>query len=283
MTLVRIAWGASMVVWAGTLLPDIDPFFRSGSLLYERDLQAGAWNVFPHIGWEHAGLAICLLLVVASLTTMVGFKTRLSSLVAVLCLVVLQRANTVIFNSGDLLLRLIGVAVLLCPCGLRWSVDAAIDRRRGRVREMLRAPFAMRLLQLEVALGYLMSGWAKSRGDTWAEGTALALSMRIEDLQRFVAPEWLFEQAVALNLLTWATLVFEIVFVALVWPRRLRLWVLGAGVLFHLGIDVFLDIGFFSIAMITAYLAFLPSDIAERVVGRFDGRAPAKLSQTTAG
>ncbi|MEQ1787028.1 MAG: HTTM domain-containing protein [Acidimicrobiales bacterium] len=272
MTLVRIAWGAVMAVWALSLLPDIDPFFTPGALLYERDLVDGSWNVLARIGWEHAGLATCALLLVAALATMVGWKTRLSSAVAVLCLIVLQRGNTAIFNSGDLLLRLVGIAVVLAPCGLRWSVDAAIDRRRGRERELLRAPYAMRLLQLELAIGYLLSAWAKSRGDTWQRGTAVGLSLRIEDLQRYVAPEWLFEQGVALNLFTWATLAFEATFLLLVWSRRLRLWVLGTGVLFHLGIDVFLDIGFFSIAIFVAYLAFIPGDVADRIVGRFDHR-----------
>ena len=57
------------------------------------------------------------------------------------------------------------------------------------------------------------------------------------------------------------------------WNRRLRPWVLGAGVALHLGIDVFLDIGFFSIAIYLAYLAFLPDDVANQLVGRFDQRA----------
>ena len=52
--------------------------------------------------------------------------------------------------------------------------------------------------------------------------------------------------------------------------RRLRPWVLGAGVLFHLGIDFFFDIGFFSATMWLAYLAFLPPDVADRVVARLD-------------
>jgi hypothetical protein len=273
MTLVRVAWGAVTAVWALTLLPDVDPFLTEGSLLYERELREGAWNVFPHLGWEYAGVALCLLLLLTSLTTMAGCKTRLSAVVAVLCLIVLQRANTTISNSGDLLLRLVGIGVVLSPCGLLWSVDAAIDRRRGRARQLLRAPFGMRLLQLEVAVGYLLSAWAKSRGTSWQDGTAIARALRIEDLQRVVAPDWLFEQSILLNLLTWATLAFEATFVVLVWPRRTRMWVLAAGVLFHLGIDVFLDIGFFSIAIYLTYLAFLPQDIAQRVVGRFDDRA----------
>ena len=76
---------------------------------------------------------------------------------------------------------------------------------------------------------------------------------------------------VLLNLFTWAAFAFEATFVFLVWPRRQRLWVLGAGVLFHLGIDTFLDIGFFSIAIYLAYLAFLPTDLADRIVVAREG------------
>jgi len=273
MTLVRIGWGAVAAVWALSLLPDIDPFITKGELMYERSTATGSWDLIPRLPGDHAGLIVCLLLLVASLATVVGFRTRLSSFVAVLCMIMLQRANSAIYNSGDLLLRQVGIAVVLAPCALLWSMDAARDRRKGRVPNLLRAPYAMRLLQLELAVGYLLSAWTKARGDTWHNGTAIALSLRIEDLQRFVAPEWLFDQTVLLNLFTWAALAFEATFIVLVWPRRLRLWVLAAGVLFHLGIDVFLDIGFFSLAIYLAYFAFLPTEIADRWVGRFDQRA----------
>ncbi|MFL6206930.1 MAG: HTTM domain-containing protein [Acidimicrobiales bacterium] len=272
MTIVRVVWGATIAVWALTLLPDIDPFFVKGDLMYERSLTEGSWNILPHLP-DGSGLAVCLVLLVAGVLTMVGWHTRLSSLVAVLALIVLERANTAIFNSGDLLLRQIGICVALAPCGLLWSLDARRDRRKGRRREVLRAPYGMRFLQLSLALGYFLSAWSKSRGNTWQNGTAIGLSLRIEDLQRFVAPEWLFDQRVLLNLFTWATLAFELTFFALVWNRRLRPWVLGLGVALHLGIDVFLDIGFFSVAIFTAYLAFLPDDVAGRIVGRFDERA----------
>jgi len=272
MTLVRVVWGATAAVWAISLLPDVDPFFVEGDLMYDRKLNPGSWNVLPHLP-DGAGLVACALLLVASVATMIGWRTRLSSLVAVLMMVLLQRANTAIFNSGDLLLREIGICVALSPCGLLWSLDARRDRRRGRRRNVLRAPFAMRFLQLSLALGYFLSAWTKSRGATWQNGTAIALSLRIEDLQRYVAPEWLFHQAVLLNLFTWATLAFEATFFALVWNRRLRPWVLATGVALHLGIDIFLDIGFFSIAIYIAYLAFLPDDVANRIVARFDPRA----------
>ncbi len=272
MTLVRIGWGATAVVWAISLLPDIDPFFVEGDLMYERTLTDGAWNVLPRLP-DGSGLVACLVLLVAGLATMLGWRTRLSSVVAVLMMVVLQRANTAIFNSGDLLLREVGIAVALAPCGLLWSLDARRDRKQGRARNLWRAPYAQRFLQLALALGYFLSAWSKLRGNTWHDGTAMALSMRIEDLQRFAAPDWLYDQRLLLNLFTWATLAFEATFFVLVWNRRLRPYVIAVGVLFHFGIDIFLDIGFFSFAIYLAYVAFLPDDVADRIVGRFDRRA----------
>lgn len=270
MTLVRIGWGALMTLWALSLLPDVDPFLTTGALRYERPLPSGSWDLLGWLPWDQAPLGACVLLVVAAVATMVGYRTRLSAAVAVLCVIGLERTNTTVFNSGDLALRLIGISVALSPCGLLWSVDAVRARRRGSERAPWRAPWALRLLQLHIAIGYLLSAWAKLRGDMWHEGTALAMALRIEDLQRFAVPEWIFEQTVLLNVLTWATLAFEAVFLLLVWNRRLRPWIIGAGVAFHLGIDVFLDVGFFSSAMWVAYLAFVFPDTADRIVRRFD-------------
>lgn len=279
MTLVRIGWGAVMALWSLSLLPDIDPFLTTGALRYERDLPAGSWDLLGAIPYDRAPLVACLLLLVAGATTMVGYRTRLSAAVAVLCLIGLQRTNTTIFNSGDLALRLIGISVALSPCGLLWSVDAIRARRRGETGPApWRAPWAMRLLQLEFAMGYALSAWAKLRGDMWHEGTALGMALRIKDLQRFAVPDWLFEQSVLFNLATWGTLAFEASFVFLVWNRRLRPWVLGIGVAFHLGIDIVLDIGFFSAAQWLSYLAFVFPAAADRIVARHDpdgvGTAP---------
>ena len=43
----------------------------------------------------------------------------------------------------------------------------------------------------------------------------------------------------------------------LVWVKELRIWVLLAGLLLHLGIEVSMSIGFFEWVMIAAYILFL--------------------------
>ena len=60
----------------------------------------------------------------------------------------------------------------------------------------------------------------------------------------------------------------------LVWNRKLRPWVLGVGVVLHLGISYGLRVGFFSLGILTLYLAFLTPAAAERIVGFLRGSAP---------
>jgi hypothetical protein len=282
MALVRAAWGALVVVWAFSLLPDVDPFLTEGALRYERDHPPGMWNPLDWVGWSGAPLAACVLLAMSAAATAVGWRTRSSSVVAVICMLALQRTNPSVFNSGDLLLRQVGIAVALSPAGLVWSLDAL--RRTGRWLpevEPLRAPWAMRLLQLQLCLGYFLSAWAKAQGDTWHDGTALALALRIEDLQRFAVPEWLFGQTVLLALAAWATLAFEAGFGFAVWNQSLRPWVLGSGVAFHLGIDVTLDVGFFSYAVFCCYLTWIQAErltwTRAGVAGRATPAAPPRL------
>jgi hypothetical protein len=278
--LVRIAWGLVAAIWAATLLPDIDPFLTDGALRYDRPRGAGSWNPLDWTDWHAAPMAVCVLLIVAGLCTCAGFRTRLSSAVAALSMLALQRTNPTVFNSGDLVLRQIGIIVALAPAGLVLSVDSMRARRkdpRAAVEPPRRAPWALRLLQLDLAVGYALTAWAKLRGASWHDGTALLRALRIEDVQRFRMPEWLLQQDVLLNALTWGTLLFEGGFALLVWKRRWRPWVLWLGVAFHVAIDLCFDVGFFSWAMLIAYLAFVPPEVADQVIARIRSRLPARL------
>jgi uncharacterized membrane protein YphA (DoxX/SURF4 family) len=278
--LVRIGWGLVAAVWGASLLADVDPFLTDGALRYDRPRGPGSWNPLDWVGWHGAPMAVCILLIVAGLCTAAGVKARLSSAVAALSMLALQRTNPTVFNSGDLVLRQIGIFVALAPSGLILSVDSMRARRRdprAAVEPPRRAPWALRLLQLDLAIGYALSAWAKLRGATWHDGTALVRALRIEDIQRFAVPEWLLRQDVLINALTWGTLAFEGSFAVLVWKRRWRPWVLGIGVAFHLAIDVCFDVGFFSWAMLLGYLAFVPPEVADRVIARIRSQLPARL------
>ncbi|MGE3620706.1 MAG: HTTM domain-containing protein [Acidimicrobiia bacterium] len=269
--LCRAAWGLLVAVWALTLIPDVPDLVAGGSLAHPVD-GLGRWNPVATVTGPTGLTLVCLAVVAGGLLTSVGLWTTASTAATWLGVVGLQRTSPLVINSGDVLIRHLGLVLVFAPAGAMLSVDARRRARRGVVRSTRRAPVALRYLQLFVATGYLWSALAKLRGPSWHDGTAMALALRIDDMQRVALPDWVFDQTVALNLLTWAVLGFELFFCAAVWNRALRPWVLGAGIVLHAGIEVLVDVGFFSWAVMVAYLSFVPFETADHVVEAIEAR-----------
>jgi hypothetical protein len=68
------------------------------------------------------------------------------------------------------------------------------------------------------------------------------------------------------NVLTFGTLALEFSLGVLVWNRTARPWVLAMGICLHLGIDSSILVGFFSYAMLAAYLSFVPPEKATQCI-----------------
>jgi hypothetical protein len=107
---------------------------------------------------------------------------------------------------------------------------------------------------------------------TWNDGTAVAYALRLEQIHRLPIPDFVVTQPVVVNLLTYGTLAVELTIAILVWNRRARPWVLGAGVVLHLLIDYALVVGFFSLAMFVLYLAFVSPEWATARVRSLQAR-----------
>jgi hypothetical protein len=147
------------------------------------------------------------------------------------------------------------------PAGETWSLDA---RRRGGSRP--RAPWALRLVQVQISLLYLFSVWAKVRGTTWNDGTAVGIALQLEDLQRFAVPAAVATSLLVSSVLTYSALAIELSLAFGLWLPRIRYWVMAAGVALHLGIEASLLIGWFSLAVISSYVAFVPAADLRRAV-----------------
>ena len=58
-------------------------------------------------------------------------------------------------------------------------------------------------------------------------------------------------------LMNYGTLLIELTVPFMLFIRPLRVWAMGAAFLMHTGIDLFMSIRFFSLAMYVGYLSFL--------------------------
>jgi hypothetical protein len=255
MAALRIACGLLVLGWTVSLLPDAQAFLSDDGLTSGAVGGTRGWWALPVV----SPYGVCGLLAVAALALVVGWRTRVAAVVVAVLLVVLQRRDVYVLNSGDLLLRELAVFVALMPAGETWSLDA---RRRG---SQLRAPWALRLLQLQVSALYLFSVVAKLHGTSWQDGTAVGKALQLEDLQRLVVPQGLATSVTLSALLTYGTLLVEAFLVVGLWLPRTRWWAMAAGVAIHLGIETTLLIGWFSLTVICCYLAFVPAEVLRRL------------------
>jgi hypothetical protein len=76
-----------------------------------------------------------------------------------------------------------------------------------------------------------------------------------------------------INVATWGALAVELSLGVLVWNRRLRLWVLLAGVLMHTSIMLTMAVGYFTPAMFVLYLVFVPPETVKALPSRLRSRS----------
>lgn len=281
--LVRIAFGVLMIAWTISLIPTLFDFYSQTGILpstppYEG--QGGFWTVFEPFPSDGALVGAWVVLLLASICITIGLLPRLAALVVLLILLSLQHRNPYAYHSGDALLHVIALYLVLAPLGAAVSVDRRRKHRDRFWQFPLHAPIALRLIQIQVSIIYVSTVWAKVRGENWNNGTAVVYSLSLDDLARFPVPGFVLESALLANIVTWSVLAIELGIGILVWNRHLRPYVLLLGVCMHLGIDLNLRVAFFSWAMFVLYLAFLPSAWAERILNSVQRRLTGQQAWT---
>jgi hypothetical protein len=224
------------------------------------------------------------LFVTATMT--VGLFTRTSTVLCWALAVTFHHRLTWLNNGGDALFRVGLFYLMLAPAGAAWSLDALWRRAAQRRRAIRRgqpppeepppliAPWTVRLLQIQLCIVYIFTGLVKFvvdvdspdwHGNDWITGRAVYWVLNDLTLNRL--PYFLYAPAIPLFLckqLTWATLLFELYFSFFVCLRRLRPLLLLGGVLFHLGILIHTEVGFFSQVTLAFYPLFLSGPLLAR-------------------
>jgi len=210
-----------------------------------------------------------------ALALLLGWHTRLASVLSFVFLASLVRRNPYVCHTGDVWLKALGFWAMFLPLGARFSLD--------RLRSPWRAPRATRVLSLatvgvtlQIALFYVMAGYLKSRYEVWQRGDAVWVFTHVIEYTRPFGV-WLGQYPAACRFFTFATLVVEglapfLLFVPLGtrWIRAGFCLVLAA---FHLTLQATIHIGLFQLLCLVA-LALLWPGAAWDALAR---RVPAGL------
>jgi Vitamin K-dependent gamma-carboxylase len=209
---------------------------------------------------------------VSAIALTVGWHSRIAAVLVFVLIMSLGRRDFMVFNSGDVLVRIEALLLAISSCGAALSLDQR--RATGSFWSAQTRPrWPIRLMQVQLSLIYFSTVQAKLSGDTWREGTAVSYALRYEDMLLMPIPDWLRTNGLLMNVATWATLVLEIMIGILVWNRRLYPWVLAAGAVMRTMIMATIAVGFFSLAMFVLYLAFVQPDTVRRWIDHVKGVA----------
>jgi hypothetical protein len=261
--LVRIGFGAVAIGWTVSLLPDLYQLFGPHGIEPRQPGGSFRWGVFAIWTSDRALLIGWAVLLVSSVALTIGWHSRLAALTVFVLILSFEHRDPWVWNSGDVAVRIEALFLAVSPCGTALSLDQR--RSTGKFWSAQQRPqWPVRLFQLQLSLIYLASVQAKLNGGAWPQGTAVSYALRLHDMLLLPIPHWLSSNALLMNAVTWSTLAVELSVAILVWNRRLRPWVLAAGVVMHTIIMITIAVGFFTLAMFVLYLAFIPPETVQR-------------------
>lgn len=265
LALFRIGFGLVAFFWTFSLIPNLTAFYGSDGIMPGYPVQEpGSWGVLALSGSHSLLVAVFLVTLMAAAALTLGLFSRIAAVLVWLGVMAFQHRNPLVGNSGDEMVGNFALFCALAPSGAALSVDR-LRTAPARFWEFPdRAPWALRLVQVQLSVTYLSSFWQQIQGERWRDGTAVSYALRVSDVHRVPTPDFITHSVPLTEILTFGTLGLEAALGILVWNRATRPWVLAAGIVMHLGIDVSLLVGYSSLVMIVGYVAFVPADTSAR-------------------
>ena len=201
-----------------------------------------------------------VLFIAATFLMTIGLWSRLATLLVYLGLNVIHTRNAMVNTTGgDCVMLCMSFFLLLGPCGASCSVDRLLRVLAGKEGDEPPPflPWPIRLAQLQVVIIYATTFLAKTRGQMWQNGMAMYYPYSLPEFHRFPIPFIDANHIWLINLLTYGALAIEFALASLIFVPRLRLYVIAAGIVLHLGIEYSMNIPLFGWLMMASYLAFI--------------------------
>lgn len=212
-------------------------------------------NLFQYIDLTNGKLIFLVVLqYLALISFILGFKTKISSIIVFILLVSFNQRNINMLSSADLLIRILFMYMMFAPSGNAYSLDAFFAKLKGKPLKRNHVSWVHRLVQIQIAVVYISTVIAKFKGHTWLEGSAVYYATRLADLTRFPTP-FILDWRWSLMLITWSTLIIEFALGTIIFIDEWRKPIIIIGILFHLGIEYMMSIPTFEWLMIVGLLA----------------------------
>jgi len=192
---------------------------------------------------------VLFILAIGALGLLFGYWTRIATFLTLISFSLLTIRLPELYNGGDNITRLMLIYMLfLLPHRAKFS--------SGPLRVWLHN-IAVLAIIFQLIVMYTASGFFKSIGEWWREGTAMYYISQVQ-LYSLPGASKLFSIPLIVYVATYAPLFYQLMFPMAIISHFKLPWI-GLGILFHLGIAVLMGLVTFSTVMIGLEL-FLISD-----------------------
>ena len=222
------------------------------------------------LNWE---IFLFLVNAVILIGMLVGYKTRLTTILSWVMLASLHNRNEMVLHGGDEMARMLLFWGMFLPLGARWSLDGS-----GALRRAYGASVPERVLSLagfgllwQVCLVYFFTAYLKKSPEWHSQGTALYYALSLDQFGTW--PGRLLRQSLLLTKLgTWGTVGWETLAPLLLFvPKdRVRIFVVLGFWAFHLlGIGIFMDVWPLPVISAILWVGLLPGSFWDGLAARW--------------
>ena len=268
-SLIRILTATVILLTLINDLPFIVDYYSDEGVLSGRvDMLRSdfRFTLLDYFGNPTSVIIFYLILIFFMIMLLIGKYSRFSAIITFILLSSFHEKNTLILNSGDTLMRLMLFYLALSPAGKCFSFDSIKKRKNTPSKEYKKWQqgyiWPRRLIQIQLAIVYLFAFLPKT-GTTWRDGTAVYYFLANSHFARFNL-DFLGNFIFLVMLMTYSTLLLEMLFPILVWFKQTKKYMLFGGILLNSMILIFTNITFFSLIMIVAHLAFIEPETTSR-------------------
>ena len=210
------------------------------------------WSVYDQLQTPAAMVIFKCVLVLSLLLSTVGLFTKISTKTSFLLVLFYQGLLRSFghFNHDEMIAVYYLAVLAFTPCGDDFSLDSRLKQTKVQ-RPTFAYAYPILLMQLLMAWTYFSSALIKLRvaGMKYFSSDnlpALAIFHSLDNLHdtHFKLAFWLPQVKAYLPFAVALVLVWELLFPLAIFWRRVRWWVLGFGVIFHLATLFFMNIFF---------------------------------------
>lgn len=134
----------------------------------------------------------------------------------------------------------------------------------------------IRLVQIQLCLIYLYTGFEKLRGNDWWDQTAVWRVLGNEQLMT-IDLSFLRNVPLVVGILTWGTVLFEVYAPVLLWVRSTKKGMILFGWGLHVGIAATMGLYVFSLTMMAAYLLFCEDSWLSNIFSNWQYRVKSAM------